>query len=151
MKQIDFLKGILILVLLTSSFFAKANIYEERNKAIVRDFYEGVFIKHEVAKYSDKYIGNVYTQHNPHVADGKKPFVDYFTQYFIDNPDSRHIIKKIIADNDLVVLHVHSMDNKQDRGQAIVDIFRVKNNKIVEHWDVIQAIPETSSNNNTMF
>jgi predicted SnoaL-like aldol condensation-catalyzing enzyme len=52
---------------------------------------------------------------------------------------------------DLVWLHVHATNGAKDRGQAIIDIFRVKNGKIVEHWDVIQAVPETAANKNTMF
>jgi len=60
-------------------------------------------------------------------------------------------IKRAIAEGNLVVLHVHSTENKKDRGRAIIDIFRVENGKIVEHWDVIQNIPEQSKNSNTMF
>ncbi|AWL29944.1 polyketide cyclase [Acinetobacter defluvii] len=113
-----------------------------QNKKIVTDFYEGVFLKHQVQKYSDRYIGNQYIQHNPHVPDGKAPFVNYFTGYFKENPQAKNVIKRAIAEDDLVVLHVHSSQNAQDRGEAIVDIFRVQNGKIVEHWDVQQAIPE---------
>lgn len=122
-----------------------------QNKKIVTDFYEGVFLKHQVQKYSDRYIGNQYIQHNPHVPDGKAPFVNYFTGYFKENPQAKNVIKRAIAEDDLVVLHVHSSQNAQDRGEAIVDIFRVQNGKIVEHWDVQQAIPEQSANRNTMF
>lgn len=123
----------------------------EKNKKIVTDFYEGVFIKHQVQEYSDRYIGNQYIQHNPHVPDGKAPFVNYFTGYFKENPQAKNVIKRAIAEGDLVVLHVHSSQNAQDRGEAIVDIFRVENGKIVEHWDVQQEIPEPSANTNTMF
>lgn len=122
-----------------------------QNKKIVTDFYEGVFLKHQVQEYSDRYIGNQYIQHNPHVPDGKAPFVNYFTGYFKENPQAKNVIKRAIAEDDLVVLHVHSSQNAQDRGEAIVDIFRVQNGKIVEHWDVQQAIPEQSANRNTMF
>lgn len=122
-----------------------------QNKKIVTDFYEGVFLKHQVQKYSDRYIGNQYIQHNPHVPDGKAPFVNYFTGYFKENPQAKNVIKRAIAEDDLVVLHVHSSQNAQDRGEAIVDIFRVQNGKIVEHWGVQQAIPEQSANRNTMF
>ncbi len=123
----------------------------QQNKKIVTDFYEGVFLKHKVKEYSDRYIGAQYIQHNPHVPNGKAPFVNYFTEYFKSNPDATNVIKRSIAEGDLVVLHVHSTQSKQDRGEAIIDIFRVENGKIVEHWDVQQAIPEQSANTNTMF
>ena len=123
----------------------------EQNKKIVIDFYEGVFIKHQVKDYADRYIGSQYIQHNPHVPDGKAPFVEYFTGYFKENPDAKSVIKRAVAEGDLVFLHVHSTQNAQDRGVAVVDIFRVGNGKIVEHWDVQQDVPEPSANNNTMF
>ncbi len=115
------------------------------------DFYEGVFSKHQVQTYSDRYIGTQYIQHNPYVADGKAPFVNYFTQYFKEHPDAKNTIKRVVAEGDLVVLHVHSTQNAQDRGEAVVDIFRVEQGKIVEHWDVIQSIAAESANRNTMF
>jgi len=123
----------------------------EQNKKIVTDFYEGVFQKHQVKEYADRYIGDQYIQHNPHVPDGKAPFVNFFTQHFQENPEARSVIKRAVAEGNLVFLHVHSTENAQDRGVAIVDIFRIENGKIVEHWDVQQAVPESSANSNTMF
>lgn len=123
----------------------------EQNKKIVIDFYEGVFLKHQVKEYADRYIGDQYIQHNPHVPDGKAPFVNYFIGHFKENPEAKSVIKRAVAEGNLVFLHVHSTQNAQDRGVAIVDIFRVENGKIVEHWDVQQAIPEQSANSNTMF
>ena len=123
----------------------------EQNKKLVVDFYEGVFSKHQVQTYSDRYMGIQYIQHNPYVADGKAPFVNYFTQYFKEHPDAKNTIKRVVAEGDLVVLHVHSTQNAQDHGEAVVDIFRVEQGKIVEHWDVIQTIPAESANPNTMF
>ena len=123
----------------------------EQNKKIVVDFYEGVFQKHQVTEYADRYIGNQYIQHNPHVPDGKAPFVNYFTGHFKENPEAKSVIKRAVAEGNLVFLHVHSTQNAQDRGVAIVDVFRVENGKIVEHWDVQQAVPEQSANTNTMF
>lgn len=123
----------------------------EQNKKIVTDFYEGVFLKHQVKEYADRYIGDQYIQHNPHVPDGKAPFVNYFTGHFKENPEAKSVIKRAVAEGNLVFLHVHSTQNAQDRGVAIVDIFRVENGKVVEHWDVQQEIPEQSANTNTMF
>lgn len=123
----------------------------EKNKQIVTDFYDGVFIKHQVQAYADRYIGQQYIQHNPHVPDGKAPFTEYFIQYFKENPQAKSVIKRAVADGDLVFLHVHSQQNAQDRGTAVVDIFRVENGKIVEHWDVQQEVPEKTANQNTMF
>ena len=123
----------------------------EQNKKLVVDFYEGVFSKHQVQTYSDRYMGIQYIQHNPYVADGKAPFVNYFTQYFKEHPDAKNTIKRVVADGDLVVLHVHSTQNAQDHGEAVVDIFRVEQGKIVEHWDAVQSVPAESANSNTMF
>jgi len=123
---------------------------EEANRKLVLEFYDGVFNKHEVEKYSEVLAEN-YIQHNPGVPDGKAPFVKFFTQRFKDNPKATARIVRSATDGDLVFLHLQSKMNEEDRGRAIVDIFRVDNGKIVEHWDVIQAVPETSKNNNTMF
>ena len=128
-----------------------ARQFAEQNKKIVTDFYEGVFLKHQVKVYADRYIGMQYIQHNPHVPDGKAPFVEYFTGYFKENPNAKSVIKRAVAEGDLVFLHVHSTQNAQDRGVAVVDIFRVENGKIVEHWDVQQEVPVEAENKNTMF
>lgn len=73
----------------------------EQNKKIVTDFYEGVFLKHQVKQYADRYIGDQYIQHNPNVPDGKAPFVNFFSQKFSNNPQSKNVIKKAIAEGDL--------------------------------------------------
>jgi predicted SnoaL-like aldol condensation-catalyzing enzyme len=57
----------------------------------------------------------------------------------------------VFADGDYVLLHVHRLRTPGTRGDAIVDIFRLENGKIVEHWDIIQPLPEASANANTMF
>lgn len=121
------------------------------NKRLVRDFYEQVFIHHQAKEAAEKYLSPTYIQHNPNVGNGRQPFVDFFVPFFVKNPETRSEIKRVIADGDLVVLHVHAKMNKDDRGRVVVDIFRVENGKIAEHWDVMQAIPEKSANNNTMF
>ena len=123
---------------------------EEANRTLVLDFYDQVFNRHEVAEGA-KVIADSYKQHNPEVPDGKEPFVSFFTGFFAENPDSRAEVVRSATDDDLVWLHVHSTNGAEDRGQAVIDIFRVKDGQIVEHWDVIQPVPATSANENTMF
>jgi predicted SnoaL-like aldol condensation-catalyzing enzyme len=123
---------------------------EEANRKLVIEFYDTVFNKHEVEKGAAVIVDS-YKQHNPMVPDGKKPFVDYFTGHFKENPQSKARIVRSATDGDLVYLHIHSTEKDGDRGTAIVDIFRVTDGKITEHWDVIQPVPETAANNNTMF
>lgn len=147
-----FFRGLIVLLLaLPAVTFAKKGDPAAENKKIVTTFYKMVFQDHKVQEAADKYLGPQYKQHNPHVPDGVKPFTDYFIPHFKENPEARSEIKRAIAEGDLVVLHVHSKMNKADRGSAIVDIFRVEKGRIVEHWDVIQPIPEKAANTNTMF
>ncbi len=123
---------------------------EEANRALVTEFYNQFFNEHETVE-SARLIAEDYIQHNPGVPDGKAPFVDYFADYFQDNPDYQSEIVRSAADGDLVWLHVHSTNGEEDLGEAVVDIFRVEDGMIVEHWDVIQPVPEESANDNTMF
>ena len=121
------------------------------NKQVVRDFYETAFLKKQPAKAMKEFVGSKYIQHNPHVPNGPEPFISYFTQYYKDNPHASTEIKRMIAEGDLVVVHAHSKSNAKDLGYAAIDIFRLENGKIVEHWDAVQKVLETSANSNTMF
>jgi len=124
---------------------------QENNKKIVRDFYELAFNQHKPTEAAKRYIGSRYIQHNPYVPNGAEAFYSYFEGFFKEHPKSRVEIKRVLADGDLVVLHLHSITDEQDRGRAIVDVFRVEDGKIVEHWDVTQDVPEASANSNSMF
>jgi predicted SnoaL-like aldol condensation-catalyzing enzyme len=119
------------------------------NKKIVVDFYRTVFVERRVREGFEKYVVESYVQHNPLVPTGREAAVKLLSERL--RPEGTTEIKRVIAEGDLVILHVHSRSNPEDRGRAIVDIFRVVNGKIVEHWDVIQPVPETAANNNTMF
>ena len=141
----------LVLVAATSHAATPRNLAaEEANRTLVLDFYERFFNKHDVAGAA-KVVADDYKQHNPEVPDGKAPFVEFFTGFFKENPQSRARVVRSATDGDLVYLHVHSTNGADDRGQAVVDVFRVANGKIVEHWDVIQNVPEQAVNSNTMF
>lgn len=121
------------------------------NKALVCGFYDLAFNQHKPTEAAKKYIGATYIQHNPRVADGAEAFFTYFEGYFKEHPKSHVVFSHVLADGDLVALHVNSKMDDTDRGRAIIDIFRVEDGKIVEHWDVAQDVPETTASGNTMF
>jgi predicted SnoaL-like aldol condensation-catalyzing enzyme len=122
----------------------------EANKKAVQEFYDFAINKKDFES-ARKYMGDRYKQHNPLVADGPeglKAFIEFLKTNF---PDARSEIKRVFADGDYVILHVHSIRPPNMRGRAIIEIFRLENGKIDEHWDVIQEIPEESANPNGMF
>jgi predicted SnoaL-like aldol condensation-catalyzing enzyme len=141
----------LILPVLVAAALTGADATEQNTKEMVTAFYKMVFYDHKAAEAFKTYVGASYRQHNPLVPDGIEPSVAFLSKRFEASPQASNEIKRVIADGDLVAVHVHSRSNDGDRGRAIVDIFRVENGKIVEHWDVIQPVPENAQNNNTMF
>lgn len=122
----------------------------EENKKIIAEFYDAALNQKDFEKAS-KYLGSRYTQHNPVAADGPeglKAFLAFLKDKF---PNNRSEIKRIFADGDYVIVHVHAVREPGTRGNAIIDIFKLENGKVVEHWDVIQPIPEKAANDNGMF
>jgi len=122
----------------------------EANKQAVKDFYEAVVNTKDFAVAS-RYLGDQYTQHNPTVRDGAEGLRGFIEFLRADFPDARSEILRSFAEGDFVVLHVHSRRSPEARGRAIVEIFRLEEGRIVEHWDVIQEIPATAENANGMF
>jgi predicted SnoaL-like aldol condensation-catalyzing enzyme len=123
----------------------------QENKQIVIEFYTMAFENKLVQEAFVRYVGDVYIQHNPRVPDGKEAAVKFLSERFRDDPQRVVEIRRVIGGGDLVAVHVHSRNSPEDRGVAIVDIFRVEQGKIIEHWDVLQPVPETAANQNTMF
>jgi predicted SnoaL-like aldol condensation-catalyzing enzyme len=122
----------------------------ERNKKVVLEFYQKG-LNDKDGEAAAKYFGSRYIQHNPLAADGVegfKGFVKFLKEKF---PNSRSEIKRVFADGNFVILHVHSVREPGTRGAAIIDIFRLEDGKIVEHWDVIQPVPDKAANTNGMF
>jgi predicted SnoaL-like aldol condensation-catalyzing enzyme len=122
----------------------------EENKKIVAALYDAVLNQKDFEAAS-KYLGPRYVQHNPNAADGPdglKHFIAFLKDKF---PSNRSEIKRMFADGDFVIVHVHAVREPGTRGNAIVDIFKLENGKVVEHWDVVQPIPEKAANDNGMF
>ncbi|EKX60024.1 nuclear transport factor 2 family protein [Streptomyces ipomoeae] len=120
------------------------------NQKLVTKAFDRLLVRKDISAI-DKYWGPEYQQHNPTIpngVDGAKAGLGAYFQQFPQLSVSR---KRVIAEGDLVAVHSHYVNAPGERGQAIVDLFRVRNGKIVEHWDVIQDVPETSANDNTMF
>ncbi len=96
-------------------------------------------------------IGETYTQHNPGAPDGAEAFIGYVHYMRSRFPQLQVEVKRTVAEGDLVVTHSHFHLVPGDRGLAAADFWRVVDGKIVEHWDVIQEVPEEAKNTNTMF
>ena len=121
------------------------------NKAAALAFYDQMFNKCEPRAAIERYAGDVYIQHNPHVADGKEAFVAYFERMAAEYPGKSVRFLRAVAEGDLVVLHCHQIWHGSD-DYAGIDIFRFDDNgKIVEHWDVLQVISGVSRNENGLF
>ncbi|HLQ12120.1 MAG TPA: ester cyclase [Steroidobacteraceae bacterium] len=128
----------------------------QQNTAVVLGFLDTAFNKHEVEKAFKLYVGPYYRQHNPHVPDGVDGAITALTHLTREvYPELRQDVKRTLAQGDLVAVHSRYTHGAAERagsgGDAVVDIFRLEHGKIVEHWDVIESVPETPANDNSMF
>jgi predicted SnoaL-like aldol condensation-catalyzing enzyme len=140
----------IVVPILAAPPICAAESQQEVNKKIVLEFYEQAINRKDFASAS-KYLGPRYIQHNQRAADGRDGLKN-FIQYLRDKyPNAHSEIKRVFTDGDHVVLHVHAVREPGTRGIAIVDIFRLLNGKIVEHWDVHEDILDKAANSNGMF
>lgn len=99
---------------------------------------------------SARYQADKYRQHDPLVGDGRQSFIGYVAGFLTACADLRLTIKRLVAEGDLVAVHSHIDPGPSHRGTAVMDMFRLEDGRIVEHWDVVQAIPTTAANPNSM-
>lgn len=120
------------------------------NEKLVTKAFDRLLVRKDLSAV-DTYWGPEYHQHNPNIPDGVAGVRAGLGAYFQQFPDLAVSRKRVIAEGDLVAVHSHYVNAPGERGQAVLDLFRVRNGKIVEHWDVLQDVPATSANDNTMF
>ena len=142
--------ALLLALASSSAMAAPSEAQQEANRKAVLAFYDKG-LNQKDADAALAYVGNRYVQHNPGAADGPDGFRKFIAFLRDKFPNSHSEIKRSFVDGDYVILHVHAVREPGTRGNAIIDIFKLEDGKIVEHWDVVQPIPENPANNNTMF
>jgi predicted SnoaL-like aldol condensation-catalyzing enzyme len=147
--MLRFLVAVAIIAFAPAAFAADAS-QMDANKKVMVQFYDAA-INQKDFEAASKFIGPRYVQHNPRAADGLEGLKGFLALLREKFPDYHSEIKRVFADGDYVILHVHNVPTPGSRGNAIVDIFKLENGKVVEHWDVRQEIPEQAANSNTMF
>lgn len=128
---------------------ADAAQMEQNKKAVIA--FEDAALNQKDFDEAAKYLGSRYTQHNPTAPDGPEGLKGYIAFLKEKFPQNHNEHKRVFAEGDYVIVHDHAMREPGSRGLAIVNIYKLENGKVVEHWDVIQPVPETAQNNNTMF
>ena len=123
---------------------------EEANRRLIHDVYEYV-LKPQDASRVDDFMAPGYIQHSPMAesgAKGLKKFLDWARK---TTPDAKHHVKRIFVDGDYVIAQVHVIIRPGELGNIVVDIFRIENGKVAEHWDAVQPVPSQSANSNGVF
>jgi predicted SnoaL-like aldol condensation-catalyzing enzyme len=122
----------------------------EESKGIVTEFGRIAFGEGKPREGADKYLAEDYIQHNPQVPSGREAFVSAISGLLDQFPDATFDVKRVVAEDDLVVLHSLVKFTPDERGHAVVDIFRVEDGKVAEHWDVLQDVPEETVSGNSL-
>ena len=120
-------------------------------KQVVTRFMTTLYVDKKVRAAFETWVDPGYVQHNPLAQSGREAAIDFLEPFFAQHPDIKYSIKRIIAEGDLVAVHSHGVFTPEDRGIGVIDILRVEGCRVVEHWDVVQAVPEKSANSNGMF
>jgi predicted SnoaL-like aldol condensation-catalyzing enzyme len=140
---------LLLLALLSAPAFAATQEQMEANKKTVWSLYDAAFNKKDMA-LARTFMGPMYKQHNPMAKDGPEGLAGFVAFMKEKMPNYHMELLREFADGDYVVTHVWGHNGPDDRGTIAIDIFRLENGKVVEHWDAVQPIPEKASNSNGM-
>jgi predicted SnoaL-like aldol condensation-catalyzing enzyme len=124
---------------------------QKKNKQTVLAYLNTAFNEKKPVEAVEKYGGSHYIQHNPQAPDGFEAFIQYVEGFLEQFPQTSFDIKRTIAEDDLVVTHSLLKTSPEDRGTAVADFFRLEEGKVVEHWDVLQPVPESAANDHPMF
>jgi len=122
----------------------------ERNRAVVEDFARTFYEQRDVAAAFKAHVAPDYIQHNPGIADGRQAAIDALTPMF-SSPGARFEVKRIVVDGEYAVIHLFGRGDPATPGAAVADIYRLRDGRIVEHWDILQPMPEKSANPHPMF
>jgi predicted SnoaL-like aldol condensation-catalyzing enzyme len=125
-------------------------LLEEANRRLVATMYERV-LKPLDSSRVDEFFCADYVQHSPLAATGAQGLKDFLDWARARSPAAEHRVKRIFVDGDYVIAHVHVIIRPGEPGNAVVDIFRVAQGRIAEHWDVAQEVPAQPANTNGMF
>ncbi len=123
---------------------------QDQNRQNAIAFYEMAYLG-QPRKAVEKYVGDEYIQHNPLVGDGKDAFIDYFETMASEYPGKTIEFVRSVSEGGLVSLHTHQVWPDGDE-YVTMDFLRFDTKgKIVEHWDAIQQVQESSANGNPMY
>jgi predicted SnoaL-like aldol condensation-catalyzing enzyme len=145
------LLSLLILSLSLTAAKASAADCRLKPKDVVTRFMTTFYVDKKVREAFETWVDPGYVQHNPMAATGRDAAISFLEPFFAQHPDIHYSIARVIADGNLVAVHSHGKFAPDDRGVAVVDILRVEGCKVMEHWDVVQPVPEKSANSNGMF
>lgn len=121
------------------------------NRRIVEQFVDLFYRQHKVREAFETHVSaDHYIQHNPGIADGREAAIVVLEPMF-QAPGFSAIVQRIIVEGDLAVVHLEVKPVPDHRGAAVADFFRLENGKIVEHWDVLQLVPEQPVSLHPMF
>jgi predicted SnoaL-like aldol condensation-catalyzing enzyme len=145
------MRMLFVLAALTMATPGQAATCKLKPKEVATRFMTEFYIDKQVRKAFETWVDPGYIQHNPMAATGRDAAIAFLEPFFASNPGISYSIKRIIADGNLVAVHAHGKFSATDRGMAVIDILRVEGCKVVEHWDVVQPVPEKAANTNGMF